>query len=261
MKALAVAAAAAAAFLITTGHHRSGLGERISAYLAPVPPGTTPPVRPRRRWSPEATRRILAAITGGIVGALVGWAGPSATGFRSVLGLGLAGAAAGFLAVKVAATQRREARRRMLRQELPTVADALALSVLAGDSIPAAIDRLCSDADGVVADELRTAMERHGAGIGLGEALGDAAGVTDHPDAARLYEALAHAHHTGGRLSETLAALATDFRAAVARDLLAEGGKRALAAYGPILALQIPVTLLFLMYPTLVGLGELSATP
>jgi Flp pilus assembly protein TadB len=165
------------------------------------------------------------------------------------------------LAVSVARTQHRENRRRRLGQELPTATDAIALHVLAGESIPSALGRLCAEAGGVVTDELEGVLRRHRGGATMPEALTDAARASAHPDAARLYETLAHAHHTGGRLAESLAALAADFRASLARDLVAEGGRRALATYGPILALQIPVTLLFLMYPTLVGLGKLSVKP
>ncbi len=262
MTLLAAALAAAAAYLIATADHAGGLGDRMSAYLMA---GSVPPDHPPRRLAPVASRdigrKVAASGAGAIVGILLGISGPQAPGARSAAGLAIAGAGAGFLAVKVASTQRRESRRRSLHQELPTVADALALHVLAGDSIRTAITRFCDDAGGVAAAELRGALERHEGGDGLADALGDAARGTDHPDAARLYEALAQAHHTGGRLAEGLSALAADFRAAIARDLVAEGGRRALASYGPILALQIPVTLLFLMYPTLVGLGELSATP
>jgi hypothetical protein len=66
---------------------------------------------------------------------------------------------------------------------------------------------------------------------------------------------------TGGRLSDALAELARDLRAGLERDVSAEGGKRALASYGPVLALMVPVALLFLLYPTLVGLRELAGGP
>ena len=80
------------------------------------------------------------------------------------------------------------------------------------------------------------------------------------PDAGRLYGFLADAHESGGRIHEGLGLLAVDFRAEHERRLVIEGGKRAIAAYGPILALMVPVTLLFLLYPTLAGLRDL-ATP
>ena len=51
------------------------------------------------------------------------------------------------------------------------------------------------------------------------------------------------------------------FRSAgIEMDLTAEGGKRAIATYGPILALMVPTVLLFLSYPTLLGLRALSGT-
>ena len=76
-----------------------------------------------------------------------------------------------------------------------------------------------------------------------------------------MYTLLTHAHDTGGRLADALADLSTDYRAMLARYLTAEGGKRALATYGPVLALMVPVTLLFLLYPTLAGLRSLAGNP
>ncbi len=252
---------AVAVYLLATRRSDGRLGDRLASYVmaerspGPAEPGTGP------RIPGDIVRRVTAAGAGAVIGALIGLTTPAAGGARPVLGMALAGAGSGFLAVKVAATQRAEARRRTLRQELPTVADALALHIQAGDPIPTAIARLCAEAGGVVVSDLERVLVRHRSGTGLAEALGRSARAAEHPDAARLYEALAHAHHTGGRLADRLTALAQDFRSAISRDLVAEGGRRALATYGPILALQIPVTLLFLVYPTLVSLGELSATP
>lgn len=262
MNVVAALAAAAAVFLVTTRPGSSALPDRLALYLAPRGLGPeSGPSRRERPFSALAVRSAVAAAVGAVAGSLLGMSAAEASSLRSVAGMGLAGAGAGFLAVKVSATQRGAARRRSLRQELPTAADAIALHVLAGESVPSAIERFCDEAGGVVAEDLAAVLRRHRSGTTLPEELAAAARAAEHPDAARLYEALAHAHHTGGRLADGLAALAADFRAAIARDLVAEGGRRALATYGPILALQIPVTLLFLMYPTLVGLGDLSTTP
>jgi tight adherence protein C len=262
MTIVATAAAATAVFLLFTRRPRDRLGRHLAAYLL----GSSPEDEqiPDAVGSPRAVdvrRRAAAAAAGAVVGGLLGASAAPGSPGRTIAGMALAGAGSGFLFVGVAATRRRDARRRSLRQELPTVADALALHVLAGESVPTAIERFCREASGVAAGGLSAVLARHRDGTGLPAALSEAARSTDHPDAARLYEALAHAHHTGGRLADGLAALAADFRAAIGREIVAEGGRRALATYGPILALQIPVTLLFLMYPTLVGLGELSATP
>ena len=113
--------------------------------------------------------------------------------------------------------------------------------------------------------ERRVAAEELGAAAadpdGLETGLRRAAASSAHPEGTRLYELLGHTHRTGGRLADSLGELASDFRASLATELTAEGGRRALAAYGPILAFMIPVTLVFLMYPTLAGLSALSATP
>jgi hypothetical protein len=113
---------------------------------------------------------------------------------------------------------------------------------------------------GVAVEELRTVAEAAGAGTGLAEALLAASRTTAHKDGRRLYDLLGHAHESGGRLATMLAELAVDLRAGIERDLSAEGGKRAVATYGPVLALMVPTALLFLLYPTLIGLRELSGT-
>ncbi|OFW64039.1 MAG: hypothetical protein A2135_11510 [Actinobacteria bacterium RBG_16_67_15] len=202
-------------------------------------------------------RRGLAIPAGAIWGAgaglLAGTVSPGRTAPLTVLGV-LGGA----LIARAAASTRIERRSRHLSQELPTVADTLALYVLAGESVVGAIRRLMSACRGVAASELAAAVSDP---EGLEAGLRAAASGSCLLDAARLYELLGHAHRTGGRLAESLTELAADYRAALTVGLTAEGGRRALAAYGPILAFMIPVTLVFLMYPTLTGLSALASTP
>ncbi len=173
----------------------------------------------------------------------------------------LAGAAAGLLSLRLSTKKPAAARASRLRQELPTVADTIALRVLAGASVALAIEQFTQASHGVASSELAAVLESHREGLGLTEALSRAAATTACPEAGRLYNLLGHAHRTGGRLADALGDLAVDYRASIARDLTAEGGRRALAAYGPILALMVPVALLFLMYPTITGLSALSSSP
>jgi len=218
----------------------------LSTYL-----GSTDP-RPKRRHSAFQVRPALIGSAAGALAAVT-------TAPDRLLALSAIGAAAGVLARRAARSTRAQHRAARLVQELPTVADTLALHVLAGESVAMALTRFTSVARGVAADELRSTLGL--AAAGLEDALRHASANTCHPEAARLYDLLGHAHRTGGRLAEALAELAVDYRAGIARELMAEGGRRALAVYGPILALMIPVTLLFLMYPTLAGLSALSSTP
>jgi tight adherence protein C len=195
-----------------------------------------------------------SAVAGAVVGAVTGLAIDQ----TKTVALGIVGALGGALVNRAVRSTARERRASRLAHELPTVADTIALHVLAGESVSTAIARFTAVGRGVASDELNAVLA---AGIGLEESLRKAARETVHPEAARLYDLLGHAHRTGGGLADALTALAADFRASLARDLTAEGGRRALTTYGPILALMVPVTLLFLMYPTLAGLNALSSTP
>jgi len=152
-------------------------------------------------------------------------------------------------------------RRRQLGFELPAIADLLGLYVLSGESVLGAMRRVCAEASGVAATELRGAIDSVDDGSALVEAVRDAARRSSHPDAARLYELLAQAHRSGARLVDALEIFAADRRSSISREMTEEGGRRALIGYGPILGLMIPTTLAFLIYPTLAGLDALAATP
>lgn len=199
-------------------------------------------------------RLPLAALWGVGAGAVLA----ASTVPDRILPLSLVGGLAGLLVRRAIRSTRADRRGRRLAQEVPAVADALALRALAGDSVAGAIHGVIRRCDGVAAEELRAALESE---TGLEDALRRAAGDSAHPSGARLWDLLAHAHRTGGRLAEALFSLATDLRATLAAELTAEGGRRALASYGPILAFMVPVTIVFLMYPTLAGLNALSARP
>lgn len=217
----------------------------MDRYLA----ASAPPL-PQRRLRRRPPRGVTLGAVAGLLAAL--------SGLGAVAPLAVLGAGAGALASRAVRSTARQRRERRLVQELPTVADTLSLHVLAGASVTSAVIQLTRSCRGVAIDELTAALEDpDGLEIGLRRAARESA----HAEGSRLYDLLGHAHRTGGRLAESLADLAVDYRATLTADLTAEGGRRALAAYGPILAFMIPVTLLFLMYPTLAGLSALSVTP
>ena len=180
---------------------------------------------------------------------------------RSVAGSVLLGSLAGYLAWRVRSSADARRRDRRYRLELPIVVDALAMQVVSGESIGTSIEHVAQSSRGEVADGLRRVLAMIESGTATPDALTNEAQCARHPDGKRLLETLAHAHAHGGRLADSLADLSTDFRAGMERDVTSEGGRRAVAAHGPVLALMVPTALLFLLYPTLVGLRALSGSP
>jgi len=273
MNLVAAFMTAAGIILIAVGGRATRLSERVGRYLRPVAvsdpagadQGEFPPLAGAGLpWSRSEAliRRSATAACGGVVGALLAQGdlfvqGPG----RSAFSLVALGAAGGWLAFGVWISGRIERRSRLLRFELPIVTDALSLHVIAGESVATAVQAYVDESNGVASDELGVAMAEVASGRGIAEALQRSVRRTADPEAARLYTLLAHAHDTGGRLADALGDLGTDFRASLARDLTAEGGKRALTTYGPVLALMVPVTLLFLLFPTLTGLRSLAGGP
>lgn len=262
----AVAVLGAAAVFLAVSYPR---GRRISArvgdYLRPASPDVgAGRFRAAMDWATGEglSGRLVAAGAGALAGILLAQGDLFVTGpGRSVLPLSALGAVAGWLLVGMYRSTVQQRRGRRLRFELPVVADSLALHVIAGESVGTAIAHFVDASGGVAAEELGAVLAGHSDGLSLTEALQRAGRHTADNEAQRLYTLLGHAHDTGGRLSEALIELSTDFRAALARDLSAEGGRRALATYGPVLALMVPVTLLFLLYPTLAGLRSLAGSP
>jgi hypothetical protein len=254
---IAAAAAAAAVFLLVARVRDASLSTAVHDYL--VPPSAEEP-------APPTTPRDLGFVPwvlGGAVGGLLLAQGDlflSGVG-RSAPALGFLGAAGGWLVWSSRRSSLKQRRALRLRHELPVVADAIALHAVAGESVSSALSAVADQTTGVAADEFAAVLEMHREGEGLAESLAASKRATAHPEAERLYDVLIHAHGSGGRLAASLSELAVDFRSSIASDLTSEGGKRAITSYGPVLALMVPTALLFLLYPTLLGLRALSGAP
>lgn len=255
MRVLAAVLLAGAVAALVGARSRVDLGAVVGRYLRPAAPSER---AGRRRIDPQP---VLWSAVGALAGILLGQgdlfvAGPS----RHVPLIGVLGGGAGYLAWSMRRSMRRDRAARHLRYELPIICDALALQVVAGESVASAIGNVTDATTGVVASELRIALEA-GDRIGLEASLLQAASDTAHPDGRRLYDLLAHAHATGGRLADALVDLGADYRAGLERDLTTESGRAMVTTYGPVLALMVPTALLFLLYPTLLGLRSLTGAP
>lgn len=257
MSLVAAVVAGIAVYALATGGVHVSMAEGLGRYLMPQQIEHQPAERTIRS-APWAA----SVVVGGLVGVLASQGDLFISGAgRSAPLLAALGGAAGYFVWSFRSTNAKDRAARNLRFELPIVADAIALHVVAGDSVSHSVRTVTRDMTGVAVAELTAVLDRQDDGTGLAQSLQVAAEVTAHADARRLYDLLAHAHESGGRLAEMLAELAVDLRAGIERDLTAEGGKRAVATYGPVLALMVPTALLFLLYPTLLGLRALSGTP
>jgi Flp pilus assembly protein TadB len=259
MRIVASLLAGASVALVVSSFRPPDLGSVVGRYLAPAEDTDLP--RTRRVSDVSWVPWVVAGV---IVGLLIAQGDMLSAGVeRPPLLLGLLGGASGWILFSVRRTNARERRSRSFRLEVPVLADALALHVVSGESVSSAILYLVESTDGVGSEELASVLGRidDGAEMGLAESLMTAAATTAHEDGRRLYELLAHAHVSGGRLADALIELASDLRSEVERDLTAESGRRMVATYGPVLMLMVPTALVFLLYPTLVGLRVLAGTP
>ncbi|MFV0634282.1 type II secretion system F family protein [Demequina sp.] len=162
--------------------------------------------------------------------------------------------AGGALARDAALTAAIRRRSRRIAVELPTIAEMLALAVGAGESAPAALERVSTSASGVVADELGRALARVRAGTRLPRALEQMARDMAVPSMDRFADAVATAIDRGTPLADVLRAQAQDVRAAGHQELIEEGGRREIAMMVPVVFLILPVTVLFAVFPGLVAI-------
>ncbi len=249
-----------AVFSVAMWQPRGALTDRLAPFLDRN--RSAEDARPATRMHLTVHAGVAWALLGGFIGLLVAQGdlfvgGPG----RSVVGFAAAGAGLGYLGWRIRASSVKRTKDRRFRLELPVVTDALTMQIVSGESVGTAIQHVASASTGEVTASFERVLARTASGASVPASLLEEARNVPHQDGRRLLETLAHAHTHGGRLGDSLADLSTDFRAGIERDLTSEGGKRAVAAHGPVLALMVPTALLFLLYPTVVGLRALSGSP
>lgn len=201
-------------------------------------------------------RQLLWAAAGFAIAvalALVAWS----TGGGSVvtlLGGCVMGAAAGALGCDHDLTLRVARRERRLREELPIAAELLALTVAAGESPVAGLDRVARVMRGTLADEIADVLGDIKTGASVVAAFDAMAARSGVPSIARFAEGLAVALERGTPIVDVLHAQAADVRESARRDLIEEGGRREIAMMFPVVFLLLPVTVIFAFFPGYVGL-------
>ncbi|MBC2933051.1 type II secretion system F family protein [Nocardioides sp. zg-1228] len=218
----------------------------------------------RRLQRAGLDRTVQDFRTEQVVWGLVGFAAAAAVVLLRALG-GVGGVASGlvfcllgfaggvFLRDNRLSTQVKE-RERQILVEFPTVAELLALSVAAGESPVAALDRVVRRSNGALSDDLAQVLARIRTGEPVGAAFESFARSTGLPIVARFATGITVAMERGTPLADVLHAQAADVREAGRRLLIETAARKEIAMMAPVVFFVLPVTILFAFYPGVLGL-------
>ena len=201
-------------------------------------------------------RQAAAGIAGLILSCLALTARPVSSLRASLIPLcacALVGILIGLTGTDRALTLRAR-RQRAIDAAVPDCAELLALAVAAGESIPAAIERVAGCAGGPLGAELVLTAGHIRNGMPSVRALAQLDERTDSPALTRLARTLTTAIERGSPLASVLHDQARDQRERSLAALMEEGGRREIAMLLPVVFLILPVTVLFALYPGLIAL-------
>lgn len=198
--------------------------------------------------------QMMWAVLGMSAGLLLVTVAGVARGLNVVAGIGVVVLCAVIAAVARDRWLTRSATRRQhaMLEELPAVAELLALAVSAGEGPMAALERVARTTRGALTAQLEVTLAEARAGTPLVVALERFAARTSQPAVARFGEGIAVAVDRGTPLAEVLRSQAQDAREAARRELMETGGKKEIAMMIPVVFLVLPVTVLFALFPGLV---------
>jgi Flp pilus assembly protein TadB len=140
-------------------------------------------------------------------------------------------------------------RQELMRVEIYTVNQLLAMRVRAGGGVVHAVQQVVDRGRGEVVAELSEALRLHRAGMRASEAFGRLANLTPEPSCARTYSLLAAADERGADLATALLELSEDVRESRRETMRRTATKRRAAMLVPIIGILAPVMLLFVGAP------------
>lgn len=176
---------------------------------------------------------------------------------RALPAMSLIALTGGFLGRDWWLSRQVEARRTALQEELPTAIDLVTLSIMAGESVPAAFGRVAVVLESGIGEEFGRVVADIRAGAPSLDALDDLRARLPLPGVARFVDALITGIERGAPLAEVLRAQADDGREARRRMLLEMGGRREVLMLVPVVFLIMPVVVVFALLPGLVSLDLL----
>jgi tight adherence protein C len=146
-------------------------------------------------------------------------------------------------------------RRATIQQELPVLAELVALAVAAGEGPPAALARVAWSSSGPLGQELARTVADVRAGRPLVDALRTLAARHELVPLRRFVDGVVVALERGTPLADVLRAQAVDAREQARRDLMEQAARREVAMLLPVVLLVLPVSVCFALFPGFYGLS------
>jgi tight adherence protein C len=145
--------------------------------------------------------------------------------------------------------------RRQIDAELPDLIDLACGALLTGQSLHSAIERVASRSNSLVAGELRVFLRN----VSLGQSLSsELAALCERKPTAAMKEfvnKISLSIERGTPLAESFEALSASLRERRAFELLKRAGANETKMLIPLVALVLPTTVLFALYPSVLVLN------
>ncbi len=142
-----------------------------------------------------------------------------------------------------------EDRRELMKVEIYTVNQLLAMRVRVGGGVMQAVRATVARGEGEVITELEEALRLHRSGWRGSDAFRRIAELTPEPFCARTYRLLAAAEERGAELADALLSLSEDVRETRRESIRRTATKRRAAMLVPTIAILAPVLILFVAAP------------
>ena len=145
--------------------------------------------------------------------------------------------------------------RRQVESELPDLIDLVRSAVLTGHTLQHAIERVVSRATGRVAEELEIFQRNIELGRTVASELTALCERLPTPAIREFANKISIAISRGTPLADSLSALSSSLRIRRANNLLARAGANETKMLIPLVALVLPTTVLFALYPSVLFLN------
>ncbi|GAB3846099.1 type II secretion system F family protein [Nesterenkonia populi] len=171
--------------------------------------------------------------------------------FNAPLAVVLLGGAAviGIAARDCLLNARTRRRRRRMLEEFPAVAEMMALAVGAGESAPAAFERIGRLSRGELAAEFTRMLHHTRSGASFPEACRELSRRLDLPPLGRFLDGVLVAVERGTPLAEVMRAQAADVQELSKRELMEAAGRKEIGMLVPLVFGIMPLTVLFAVFP------------